>query len=70
MSFGRIEIAFMLIFDHENYFNMGSMFGEIGLAGAESKKWRVTACEPVYDETPRARADFFFCRMNKLLKIR
>ena len=24
-------------FDHENYFNMGSMFGEIGLAGAESK---------------------------------
>ena len=46
-------------FDHENYFNMGSMFGEIGLAGAESKKWRVTACEPVYDETPRARADFF-----------
>ncbi|GIS34710.1 MAG: hypothetical protein Ct9H90mP5_11590 [Acidimicrobiaceae bacterium] len=35
------------------------MFGEIGLAGAESKKWRVTACEPVYDETPRARADFF-----------
>ena len=46
-------------FDHENYFNMGSMFGEIGLAGAESRKWRVTAFEPVYDETPRARADFF-----------
>ena len=41
-------------FDHENYFNMGSMFGEIGLAGAESKKWRVSAFEPVYDETPRA----------------
>jgi len=46
-------------FDHQNYFNMGSMFGEIGLASAESRKWRVTATEPVYDETHRARADFF-----------
>ena len=48
-------------FDHQNYFNMGSMFGEIGLATAESHKWRVTAEEPVYDETPKARADFFTC---------
>ena len=48
-------------FDHQNYFNMGSMFGEVGLAGAESRKWRVTASEPVYDDTPRARADFFTC---------
>ena len=48
-------------FDHQNYFNMGSMFGEVGLAGAESRKWRVTASEPVYDDTPKARADFFTC---------
>ena len=48
-------------FDHQNYFNMGSMFGEVGLANAESRKWRVTATEPVYDETPRARADFYTC---------
>tara|TARA_B100000029_G_scaffold449059_1_gene471966 strand:- start:261 stop:1076 length:816 start_codon:yes stop_codon:yes gene_type:complete len=46
-------------FDHTNYFNMGSMFGEIGLAGADSRKWRVTACEPVYDDNKKARADFF-----------
>ena len=45
-------------FDHQNYFNMGSMFGQVGLASAESRKWRVTACEPVYDETKKARADF------------
>ncbi len=48
-------------FDHQNYFNMGSMLGEVGLANAESRKWRVTATEPVYDETPRARADFYTC---------
>jgi len=48
-------------FDHQNYYNMGSMFGEVGLASAESQKWRVTAEEPVYDETPKARADFFTC---------
>ena len=46
-------------FDRQNYFNMGSMFGEVGLAGAESSKWRISACEPVYDETKTARADFF-----------
>lgn len=46
-------------FDHQNYFNMGSMFAEVGLAGADSRKWRVTAYEPVYDESPKARADFY-----------
>lgn len=46
-------------FQHENYFNMGAGLAGIGLAGATSHKWRITAAEPVYDETPKARADFF-----------
>lgn len=45
-------------FQHPNYFNMAKGLGEVGLAGADSRKFRVTADEPVYDDTPRARADF------------
>ena len=56
-------------FDHENYFNMGSMFGEIGLAGAESKNGE----SPLVNLSTMkhlAQELISFLRMNKLLKIR
>ncbi len=46
-------------FQHPNYLNMGRGLAELGLASAVSQKWRITAAEPVYDDTPVARADFF-----------
>lgn len=53
------EASLAAHFQHENYFNMGRGMGEIGLASADSRKFRVTASEPVYDPTRTARADFF-----------
>ena len=46
-------------FQHSNYLDMGRALMEVGLKGAVSTKFRVTAVEPVYDETHRARANFF-----------
>jgi quinol monooxygenase YgiN len=46
-------------FKHENYFNMGGMLRESGMAGADNNKYRVDLSEPVYDETHTPRADFF-----------
>ena len=46
-------------FEHPNYSNMAASFGTIGLSGAVSRKFRVTAEEPVYDDSHVPRADFF-----------
>lgn len=46
-------------FEHENYFNMGGMLRDAGLAGSDNNKYRVDASEPVYDPTHTPRADFF-----------
>ncbi len=53
------EASLAAHFKHENYFNMGSMLQEIGLAGADNNKYRVDLVEPVYDPTGTPRADFF-----------
>lgn len=53
------EASLAAHFQHENYFNMGRRLGEHGLKGASSAKYRVTAKEPVYDDTHTARANFF-----------
>jgi len=53
------EASLAAHFKHENYFNMGGMLREIGLAGADNNKYRVDAVEPVYDDTATPRADFF-----------
>lgn len=53
------ETSLAAHFEHENYLRMGSMLRGAGLKGGDAKKWRIVAAEPVYDETPRARADFF-----------
>lgn len=46
-------------FQHPNYFNMRTALGQIGLKGADNKKYRVDLSEPVYDSTMTPRADFF-----------
>lgn len=46
-------------FDHPNYGAMATALRDVGLANAVSQKFRVTAVEPVYDDTRTARADFF-----------
>lgn len=53
------EASLAAHFKHDNYFNMGAMLRETGLAGADNNKYRVDAVEPVYDETATPRADFF-----------
>ena len=53
------EASLAAHFQHPNYLNMGMGLGGIGLAGAAAHKYRVTAVEPVYDDTRKARADFF-----------
>lgn len=53
------EASLAAHFEHENYFNMRTMLGEFGLAGADNNKYRVDHKEPVYDETMTPRADFF-----------
>lgn len=46
-------------FEHENYFNMRALLGEMGIVGAETHKFRCDLQEPVYDDTHTPRADFF-----------
>ncbi len=52
------EASLAAHFKHENYLNMGAGLGQIGLANATARKFRVTASEPVYDDTHTARAEF------------
>lgn len=53
------EASLAAHFKHQNYFNMGAMLNEIGLAGADNNKFRCDLKEPVYDDTRTPRADFF-----------
>ena len=53
------EASLAAHFEHENYFNMRTLLGEMGIVGADNNKYRCDLEEPVYDETRTARADFF-----------
>ncbi|MBM4383382.1 MAG: antibiotic biosynthesis monooxygenase [Deltaproteobacteria bacterium] len=53
------EASLAAHFQHANYFNMRTALGQIGLAGADNKKYRIDLSEPVYDPTFTPRADFF-----------
>lgn len=45
-------------FLHENYFNMRTLFGEHGISGAETFKYRVDAKATVYNADRIATVDF------------
>jgi quinol monooxygenase YgiN len=45
--------------DDHWYADMRDHLGKYGLKGASVKKYRVDLSEPVYDQTGKARADFF-----------
>lgn len=45
-------------FEHPNYLAMRTMLFGFGLAGADTAKYRIDRCEPVYDAGRRPRADF------------
>ena len=53
------EASLAAHFQHANYLNMRTALGQIGLKGADNKKYRVDLSEPVYDTTMTPRADFF-----------
>jgi quinol monooxygenase YgiN len=53
------EASLAAHFRHANYFDMGAMLRGMGLAGADTNKFRVDLKEPVYDATMTPRADFF-----------
>jgi quinol monooxygenase YgiN len=53
------EASLAAHFKHANYLNMRTALGQIGLKGADNKKYRVDLSEPVYDPTMTPRADFF-----------
>jgi quinol monooxygenase YgiN len=53
------EASLAAHFKHPNYLNMRTALGQIGLKGADNKKYRVDLSEPVYDPTMTPRADFF-----------
>ena len=55
----RDEASLAAHFKHANYLNMRRLLGRIGLAGADTSKFRVDLKEPVYDATFTPRADFF-----------
>ena len=55
----RDEASLAAHFEHQNYRDMRSALGAIGLKAADNKKYRVDLCEPVYDASFRPRADFF-----------
>lgn len=55
----RDEASLAAHFKHENYLNMRSALGTIGLKGADNKKYRIDLSEPVYDPSMTPRADFF-----------
>ena len=45
-------------FKHPNYMNMRALFGEHGITGAETAKFRVDAKAPVYNADRIATVDF------------
>ncbi len=45
-------------FLHENYFNMRNMFGQHGITGAVTHKYRIDAVAPVYNAERIATTDF------------
>jgi len=45
-------------FLHENYFNMRNMFGQHGITGAVTRKYRTDADAPVYNADRFATVDF------------
>lgn len=45
-------------FHHPNYTNMRAELGELGITGADVKKYRVDASAPVYNSSGIATADF------------
>jgi quinol monooxygenase YgiN len=53
------EASLAAHFRHENYTNMRAALGRLGLAGADTRKFRVDLSEPVYDASFTPRADFF-----------
>jgi quinol monooxygenase YgiN len=53
------EASLAAHFEHENYFNLRALLGEMGIIGADDNKYRCDLKEPVYDESRIARADFF-----------
>jgi len=53
------EAALAAHFAGPFYKGMLGVLGAHGVRGAEVAKYRVTACEPVYDPSGRSRADFF-----------
>ena len=53
------EASLAAHFLHPNYLNMRNLLGEIGLKGADNRKYRCDLSEPVYDATRTPRADFF-----------
>jgi quinol monooxygenase YgiN len=53
------EASLAAHFQHANYLNMRTALGQIGLKGADNKKYRIDLSEPVYDPTFTPRADFF-----------
>ncbi|MEM7018713.1 MAG: antibiotic biosynthesis monooxygenase [Pseudomonadota bacterium] len=53
------EASLAAHFKHQNYFNMGAMLADVGIAAADNNKYRCDFKEPVYDETRTPRADFF-----------
>lgn len=53
------EASLAAHFEHPNYLNMRTALGQIGLKGADNKKYRIDLSEPVYDPTMTPRADFF-----------
>lgn len=46
-------------FEHQNYLQMRTLLGSLGLTGADNNKYRCDLAEPVYDDTHTPRADFF-----------
>ena len=52
------EASLSAHFDHENYMNMAAGLGGVGIKAATNAKYRVTASEPVYDDSHTPRADF------------
>lgn len=53
------EASLAAHFQHENYLSLGRSLGDVEMKGGVSTKFRVTAAEPIYDESHKARAEFF-----------
>ena len=53
------EASLAAHFAHQNYLDMRDALGRCGIVGADTRKYRCDASEPVYDATMTPRADFF-----------